>query len=120
MCKTMKRNKILLRSNRRLSRSQLSRRRRFIALPVDMVTVVGGGTKNPVWMQIVADGQTTETTMSEGQTQDIQAAQSIQLNLGNAGVVKVTINGQDLGTLGTQGQVVRKEFKLEDYVTTGQ
>lgn len=72
------------------------------------------------WMQIVADGQTTETTMSEGQTQDIQAAQSIQLNLGNAGVVKVTINGQDLGTLGTQGQVVRKEFKLEDYVTTGQ
>ena len=26
-----------------------------IGLPVDMVTVVGGGTKNPVWMQIVAD-----------------------------------------------------------------
>ena len=26
-----------------------------IGLPVDTVTVVGGGTKNPVWMQIVAD-----------------------------------------------------------------
>lgn len=26
-----------------------------IGLPVDVVTVVGGGTKNPVWMQIVAD-----------------------------------------------------------------
>lgn len=72
------------------------------------------------WMQITVDGQKTETTMSEGQIQDIKATQNIQLNLGNAGVVKVTLNGQDLGTMGNQGQVVKKSFQVEDYVTTGQ
>ncbi len=72
------------------------------------------------WMQITVDGKTTETTMSEGQVQDIKAAQNIHLNLGNAGVVKVTLNGQDLGVLGNQGQVVKKSFNLEDYVTQAQ
>lgn len=72
------------------------------------------------WMQITVDGKTTETTMSEGQVQDIKAVQNIQLNLGNAGVVKVTLNGQDLGVLGSQGQVVKKSFNLEDYVTQAQ
>lgn len=72
------------------------------------------------WMQITVDGKVTETTMSEGQIQDIKAAQSVQLNLGNAGVVKVTVNGQELGTLGSQGQVVKKSFLLEDYVTAAQ
>ncbi|MBR4944696.1 MAG: helix-turn-helix domain-containing protein [Peptococcaceae bacterium] len=72
------------------------------------------------WMQITVDGKQTETTMSEGQIQDIKAAQSIQLNLGNAGVVKVTVNGQELGTLGSQGKVVKKTFLLEDYVTEAQ
>lgn len=72
------------------------------------------------WMQITVDGQKTETTMSEGQIQDIKATQNIQLNLGNAGVVKVTLNGQDLGTMGNQGQVVKKSFHVEEYVTTGQ
>ncbi|MBQ5857566.1 MAG: DUF4115 domain-containing protein [Peptococcaceae bacterium] len=52
--------------------------------------------------------------------QDIKAAQNIQLNLGNSGVVKVTLNGQDLGVLGNQGQVVKKSFNLEDYVTQTQ
>ena len=72
------------------------------------------------WMQITVDGKLTETTMSEGQVQDIKATQNIQLNLGNSGVVKVTLNGQDLGVLGNQGQVVKKSFNLEDYVTQTQ
>ncbi len=72
------------------------------------------------WMQITVDGKTTETTLSQGQVQDIKAAQNIKLNLGNAGVVKVTLNGQDLGVLGNQGQVVKKTFQLEDYVTNAQ
>ncbi len=72
------------------------------------------------WMQITVDGKTTETTLSQGQIQDIKAAQDIKLNLGNAGVVKVILNGQDLGVLGNQGQVVKKTFRLEDYVTSTQ
>ena len=81
---------------------------------------VNPNAKDQCWMQITVDGKVTEPTMSEGQIQDIKAAQSVQLNLGNAGVVKVTVNGQELGTLGNQGQVVKKSFLLEDYVTVAQ
>ena len=81
---------------------------------------VNPNAKDQCWMQITVDGKVNETTMSEGQIQDIKAAQSVQLNLGNAGVVKVTVNGQELGTLGNQGQVVKKSFLLEDYVTVAQ
>ena len=81
---------------------------------------VNPNAKDQCWMQITVDGKVTETTMSEGQIQDIKAAKSVQLNLGNAGVVKVTVNGQELGTLGNQGQVVKKSFLLEDYVTVAQ
>ena len=81
---------------------------------------LNASTTEQCWMQITVDGQKTELTMSEGQVQDLKATDSIQLHLGNAGVVKVTVNGQDLGTMGNQGQVVKREFKAEDYVTTGQ
>lgn len=72
------------------------------------------------WMQVTVDGKKTETTMSEGQTQEFQANESIKLNLGNAGVVKVTINGEDLGTLGNKGQVVKKTFQVEDFAAAAQ
>ena len=72
------------------------------------------------WMEITADGKKTQATLSEGQTQEIQANESIKLNLGNAGVVKVTVNGEDMGTLGQKGQVVKKTFQVEDFAATGQ
>ena len=78
------------------------------------------GKEDQCWMQVTADGKKTEQTLSEGQVQEVRAAQQIDLNLGNAGVVKVTVNGQDLGTLGGQGQVVKKSFRLEDYQTSAQ
>ncbi len=81
---------------------------------------LNASTTEQCWMQITVDGQKAELTMSEGQVQDLKATDSIQLHLGNAGVVKVTVNGQDLGIMGNQGQVVKREFKAEDYVTTGQ
>ena len=72
------------------------------------------------WMRITADGKSTEVTLSEGQTQSVKAAETINLSLGNAGAVKITLNGQDLGVQGSQGQVVKKEFKVEDYTATAQ
>lgn len=78
------------------------------------------GKEDQCWMQVTADGKKTELTLSEGQVQEVRAAQQIDLNLGNAGVVKVTVNGQDLGTLGGQGEVVKKSFRLEDYQTSAQ
>ena len=46
------------------------------------------------------------------------------LVLGNAGVVKVTLNGKELGTLGAQGKVVKQSFNVSDdlsaYIADGQ
>lgn len=81
---------------------------------------VNPNAKDQCWMQITADGKTTDTTLAEGQIQDIKATQSVKLHLGNAGVVDITVNGQKLGTLGKQGQVVKKTFQAEDYVTAAQ
>ncbi len=69
------------------------------------------------WMKVTVDGTATEYNLTEGQMQQISAAEQIDLHLGNAGVVKVTINGQDLGTLGAQGKVVKQSFYLSDYVS---
>lgn len=67
------------------------------------------------WMKITVDGKATELNLTEGQIQQVHAAEQIDLHLGNAGVVNVTLNGQDLGTLGAQGKVVKQSFRLSDY-----
>lgn len=73
------------------------------------------GTEDKCWLEVRADGsQVLNTTMTEGQTQTINATESIRVHLGNAGVVRIVLNGQDLGTLGSKGQVVSREFTLED------
>ena len=90
-----------------------------LEMQLEILDVNPNGT-DQCWMRITADGKSTEMTLSEGQTQSVKAAEKINLNLGNAGVVKITLNGQDLGVQGSQGQVVKKEFKVEDYNTTAQ
>ena len=73
---------------------------------------------------VTADGQAVEYNLTEGQTQQVQAAEQIDLHLGNAGVVKVTLNGKELGTLGAQGKVVKQSFNVSDdlsaYIADGQ
>ncbi len=78
---------------------------------------VTSGKVDKCWMGIKVDGTSADVSLTEGQTHEVHAAQQIDLHLGNAGVVKVTINGQDLGVLGEQGKVVKQTFKLSDYVT---
>ncbi len=70
--------------------------------------------KEKSWMKVTADGQATEYNLTEGQVQAVQADTQIDLHLGNAGVVKVTINGEDLGTLGAPGKVVKQSYRLTD------
>ena len=67
------------------------------------------------WMTVSADGKTVFTeTLSEGAAKTITAEQSIYIKAGNSGVVKLTLNGQDLGAMGEKGQVVERTFTLED------
>ena len=66
------------------------------------------------WMKVTVDGTAAEYNLTEGQIQQVHAAQQIDLHLGNAGVVKVTLNGIELGTLGAQGKVVKESFKVDE------
>ena len=65
-------------------------------------------------MKVTVDGTAAEYNLTEGQIQQVHAAQQIDLHLGNAGVVKVTLNGIELGTLGAQGKVVKESFKVDE------
>ena len=70
--------------------------------------------KEKCWMKVTVDGTAAEYNLTEGQIQQVHAAQQIDLHLGNAGVVKVTLNGIELGTLGAQGKVVKESFKVDE------
>lgn len=80
--------------------------------------------KEKCWMSITVDGKATEVNLIEGQVQQVHAAEQIDLHLGNAGVVNVTLNGKNLGTLGAQGKVLKQSFKVTDdlsaYIADGQ
>ena len=44
--------------------------------------------------------------------------ESVALRCGNAGGVRATVNGEDLGLLGERGQVVEKEWLAEGVTPT--
>jgi transcriptional regulator with XRE-family HTH domain len=72
-------------------------------------------TSDRCWMRVVADGETAfEGELRAGDTRSFPAQSSVQLRLGNAGVVEVSHNGQNLGYLGGIGQIVTREFSIQN------
>lgn len=66
------------------------------------------------WLQVMADGKLLwEETLNEGANKTVTATDSIRIKAGNAGVVQITLNDQDLGTMGSYSQVVTKEYTLD-------
>ena len=59
------------------------------------------------WLQVQADGVLAyEGVLRAGANQTFTAQQELRVRLGNAGGVRITLNGQDLGVPGTSGQVL--------------
>jgi len=68
-------------------------------------------TKNTCWMRVIVDGMPAfQGEVVAGQTQEYTGSEKISFTLGNAGVVQVQLNGQDLGFLGGEGAVINREF----------
>jgi cytoskeleton protein RodZ len=60
------------------------------------------------WVQVVADGKTVfEGTLTDGVSKTFTAKTGIDLTVGNAGMVRLILNGRDLGSPGRAGQVFR-------------
>lgn len=61
------------------------------------------------WMRVIADGQTSsplfEGELQAGETRTWKAKDRIDMRVGNAGAVQVTVNGMYQGTLGASGEV---------------
>jgi transcriptional regulator with XRE-family HTH domain len=68
----------------------------------------------PSWLQIQSDGEVALEQVAEpGFSQTFEAREQIIINTGNAGAVSVEVNGQDLGTLGENGEVLTREIDLK-------
>lgn len=82
-----------------------------VAEGLEMLLQVAGGS---CWMRVAVDGeQAFEGMVRDGEALSFQAGEVIGLRLGNAGVVQVRLNGEDLGSLGQRGEVVSREFTVE-------
>lgn len=64
-----------------------------------------------VWAQVEADGQVVFSgILQTSEKKTWKADRRILLHVGNAGLVEVTYNGQVLGNIGPDGEVVKREW----------
>ncbi len=64
------------------------------------------------WIRVVVDGEPSfQGELSANQSKEFEGKEKIAFTLGNAGVVEVIVNGQNMGFLGGSGQVIDREFK---------
>lgn len=79
---------------------------------VELTLELDGG---PSWMRVVVDGVTeVEGEQADGTSLNFSAEDSITVRIGDAGVVNVTVNGEDRGTLGGPSEVVDQTFTADD------
>lgn len=81
-----------------------------VAFTMAVVTVQVRGTES--WLQAVVDGTVSPGTgriFAPGQSATFTGRQ-VTLRSGNAGATFVVFNGQELGSLGAEGQVVERSF----------
>ncbi|NOY79145.1 MAG: helix-turn-helix domain-containing protein [Calditrichaeota bacterium] len=66
-------------------------------------------TLDTTWLRVIRDGKdTSEYIFRPGNTRDFEADSLIQLKMGRADGLRLWVNGDSLGTLGSSSQVVRK------------
>ena len=80
------------------------------------VRIAGGRS----WVSIKADGKDVfGKTLDPGTVQDFTAKRSLYVVLGNAGAVRLVVNGEDVGTPGRVGEVLRLTFGPDDPSSAG-
>ncbi|MGC8838061.1 MAG: RodZ domain-containing protein [Anaerolineae bacterium] len=83
--------------------------------PIEVTLIAEGRS----WVEVVADGERVfRGFLVQGDEKTFYADERLQVHLGNAGVVRVVVNGEDMGYLGAEGEVVHKEFLVEGAPTS--
>ncbi len=77
----------------------------------DVLRVVVRVVDAPSWLNVRVDGQTVlEQVGAPGFSQEFEAEREIRVWTGNAGATQVEVNGQDLGFLGSSGEVTTHAY----------
>lgn len=77
-------------------------------IPVGDSLVLRGTFTQRAWYSISMDGEREDQgTLDSGEVREWRATESFSISLGNAGGVRFSINGKDVGTLGPRGGTVR-------------
>ncbi len=83
--------------------------------PIEVTLIAEGRS----WVEVVADGQRVfRGFLVQGDRETFYADERLQVHLGNAGVVRVVVNGEDMGYLGAEEEVVHKEFVVQGVPTS--
>ncbi|RNC28981.1 MAG: Cytoskeleton protein RodZ [Candidatus Dichloromethanomonas elyunquensis] len=74
--------------------------------------------KQNCWLKVKVDGAIVEDGMNEaGTTKTLQGTQKIEfLTIGNAGGILVKLNGKEIPSLGSSGEVVRNYIVTEEVI----
>lgn len=82
--------------------------------PPDTLQVLVSVVERPSWLLIRTDGSRAyEQVAQPGFSETFEAERKLYIKSGDAGAVRVEINGQDAGVLGETGQVVAKSYSLK-------
>ncbi|GAA4581972.1 helix-turn-helix domain-containing protein [Planotetraspora phitsanulokensis] len=78
------------------------------------VVVVKASAVKPAWINVrdAKNHRIFQGTLEQGKTVTWTAKDKVKVVIGDAGAVRLEVNGKDLGTLGRDGQTVRRSFGL--------
>lgn len=77
------------------------------ASPVSIVVVAQGRS----WLRAMVDGTLVfEGTVAAGTTKTFNGSKQVDIVIGNAGAMRLTVNGKDVGAAGRSGAVYRASF----------
>ena len=68
-------------------------------------------TEQKSWLEIHVDGKGVFEGLLAAKNHKTFKGRSIEVSAGNAGGVRIKLNGQDKGLLGPHGEVVNKTYK---------
>lgn len=78
-----------------------------VEAPITLVMAATGES----WLRVTVDGRRAfQGHVFAGETRTWSAERELEIKIGNAAVVEVTVNGRSLGVLGRPGQVVTLRF----------
>jgi cytoskeleton protein RodZ len=83
-------------------------------VPPDSLQVIISVQDSPSWLLIQTDGNTAyEQVAQPGFSKTFEAGRQLYIKCGDAGAVKIEINGQNLGALGPAGTIVERNYTLK-------